>query len=1038
MSSPETLPPGPAPLVAEGPLQSGLDLLPDGIGIFDADLVLVFRNARFCELRGYPAEFCVPGVTISDLLAYNAARGDYGEEEVAQKITEIAAFGSREVDQATADGRILRVRYEPLPEGGLVLCYTDVTDVRRAEAEVQRHRERLELVNEASSEGIYDWDMVSDDLHISPRLNRIVGFPQKVLKSEFWNERVHPEDRRVYRDAIVALFKQETDHLYVEYRFQAASGEIIWAQDNASCVRDESGRAIRLVGAITDISERKRMDEALRESQERYALAMSSVGFGVYDWDIESDEIYYSPGIYETLDVPPEELRTPADWTNRLHPDDRAGFTRALLDHFNGETPRFSAEARYRARDGGCRWARQHGIALVGEDGRAYRMTGSTGDITEEKRMAAALDQARAQLQEAIESISEAFVLFDAEDRLVMSNSRYHDFYAGIEGALKPGATFEEIMRFGIENGAFPPQYSDPDWLPERLELRKQTRGRAEVELLDGRWVEVSEQRTGDGGMVTIYSEITERKQRERELAELVERLGEARDQAMEATRTKSQFLANMSHELRTPLNAVIGLAEMLAEDAEDDGLDDFVEPLQRILRAGRHLLHLINEILDLSKIEAGRLDLVIEKFDLRTLADEVADTARTLAARNNNGMLWESSDDLGKMSADITRVRQVLLNLLSNACKFTENGEVELTVAREDGQVVASVRDSGIGLTAEQMERLFEEFSQADASTTRKYGGTGLGLAISRRLCRMMGGDIEVASTPGEGSLFTMRLPAEAAIDGDAAILAPTGGTPAEAVEGATRRVLVIDDDPNARDMLRRFLGREGYDVVTAHDGREGLELARATRPTLITLDVMMPGMDGWSVLAELKADPALADIPVIMVTFDDDSRHGFALGADAFLGKPVDRVALRKALKEARITAPDLVVLLVEDDEPTRDTMRRLLEQEGARVVEAENGRVALERLAEATPDLVLLDLMMPEMDGFTFMDELRGRGIDAQFPIIVVTAADLSEADIQRLNGGIAQIIRKPERGVEELFESLRPLLTRRTFQNDGPGS
>ncbi len=619
MSSPKPEPPTRTPAVTAAALQSGLDLLADGIAIFDADLALVYRNARFCTLRGYPTELCVPGTTIQGLLRFNAARDDYGsenaEDQVAEKVAEIQAFGSRKVDQPLADGRILRVRYEPLPEGGLVLCYTDVTEARRAAAELQRHRERLELVNEASSEGIYDWDTVADELHVSPRLNRIVGFDAEVLRSELWNARVHPNDRIKYRQAIVALFKREVEHLDVEYRFETASGKVVWVQDNAATVRDESGRAVHLVGAITDITARKRMEDDLVESQDRYARAMASIGVGVYDLDLANNEVYYSPGICETLDIPPEELQTPEDCPNRLHPDDLVLFRKNMTDHFQGLVPRFNVEVRYRARDDGWRWARQNGIAQIGADGRARRMTGYTGDITDERAMSAALDQARAQLQDAIESISEAFVLFDADDRLVMSNSRYRDFYAALSPALVPGASFEEIMRFGIENGAFPPQYSEPHRLTDRLEMRQEARGNAEVELANSRWVQVSEQRTGDGGMMTIYSEITGRKQRERELAELVERLGEARDQAMEATRTKSQFLANMSHELRTPLNAVIGLAEMLADDDEDDGLDDFVEPLQRILRVGRHLLHLINEILDLSKIEAGHLDLVIESF---------------------------------------------------------------------------------------------------------------------------------------------------------------------------------------------------------------------------------------------------------------------------------------------------------------------------------------------------------------------------------------------------------------------------------------
>jgi len=344
------------------------------------------------------------------------------------------------------------------------------------------------------------------------------------------------------------------------------------------------------------------------------------------------------------------------------------------------------------------------------------------------------------------------------------------------------------------------------------------------------------------------------------------------------ASQHKSQFLANMSHELRTPLNAIIGVAEMLLEDAHAFGQEDQIEPHER----GKHLLALINDILDLSKIEAGKMELHLESFALAPLVEDVMTTIQPLAEKNGNRIAVECPPDLGTMRADATRVRQALLNLASNANKFTERGLVTVAAARRSHEgsnwITVAVSDTGIGMTPEQMGRLFAEFTQADASTTRKYGGTGLGLAISRRFCRMMGGDITVESAIGQGSTFTIRLPAEVSTAAEGAPRLPVADAPRPAsLAGAwARRILVIDDDPTVRELMERFLVKEGFSVDTAANGVEGLRRARAVRPAAITLDVMMPELDGWTVLAALKGDPELADIPVIVVTILDERTRG------------------------------------------------------------------------------------------------------------------------------------------------------------------
>ena len=639
--------------------------------------------------------------------------------------------------------------------------------------------------------------------------------------------------------------------------------------------------------------------------------------------------------------------------------------------------------------------------------------------------------EVRTRLTDAIESISEGFSLYDAEDKLIVCNTRYRELLATQADVMVPGTSFETIIRTATDRGLIRDAEGCRDaWLGERLK-RHRAGGETHVQhRSDGRWIRVSERKTANGGVVATYADITELKQHEAELADLVEKLQIARDAANEANRTKSSFLANMSHELRTPLNAIIGLTEMMVSNAARFGTEKAQEPLQRVNRAGRHLLGLINEVLDLSKIEAGKLELHPESVDLVPLIDEVIGTARQLAEQNKNRLVVECQESLGPLTVDPMRLRQILLNLLSNACKFTTQGEVGLRVRKVvDGPswIEFAVSDTGIGMTAEQQHKLFEEFSQADAVTARRFGGTGLGLAITRKLARLMGGDVTVASEPGKGSIFTVRLP---------------GGTDIPArtfMEGGRRPdgdcVLVIDDDATARELLTDQLRAEGFSVVTASGGLEGLKLAKEVHPSVITLDVIMPDLDGWSVLAALRQDSELSEIPVIMVTILDQQRRGVALGAAGYLTKPIDREQLHRLVERFRAQAQPTRVLLVEDDSFQRERMHAWLESQRWVVQEAANGREAMDRLQQSKPDLILLDLMMPEMDGFQVVATLQKEAGWRDIPVIVITALDLDAKDHDRLNSGVQSVLVKETFQPADLVERIRRLAQTRTAVNSG---
>jgi signal transduction histidine kinase/DNA-binding response OmpR family regulator len=622
------------------------------------------------------------------------------------------------------------------------------------------------------------------------------------------------------------------------------------------------------------------------------------------------------------------------------------------------------------------------------------------------------------------ENMEHGVLIFDREMKLVAWNRQITELLELPKTFLADEPHFSDFIRFQAERG----EYGDVDVDAEVQRFTARAAGHylSERTRPNGTILEIRHSPLPDGGVVNIYTDITNRKHYENTLTA-------ARDQAEAMSRTKSSFLANMSHELRTPLNAIIGYSEILQEDAAGKDDKEPVDDLQRIESAGRHLLGLINNILDLSKIEAGKMDIFIEEIDIQALVKEVLSIVNPLADKNENSIEVICPADIGSFRSDQTKVKQCLLNLLSNANKFTSKGRLTLTVAREDNsQACFRVSDTGIGMTREQLGQLFEAFSQTDASTTRRFGGTGLGLAITKHFCTMLGGIVTVESTPGTGSTFTITLPEQGIVPAAAEPPAPE----AETADGRAT-VLVVDDDPTVRNLLAKTLGKEGFRVISARNGIEALALAREHRPQAITLDVLMPQMDGWGALKEFKTDPQLRDIPVIIVTVLNERGMAIPLGAADFLTKPVDRHRLTAILREHCAIPSSASILVVEDDLATRDMLCRSLGGMGYVAHAAVNGRSGLDWLGNhPAPSLILLDLLMPELDGFEFLQELRKRPAFVDIPVIVVTAKELTAEDYRILSGQTERIIAKNQAYLSELAVAVRARLARQPTREPEP--
>ncbi|HYM49249.1 MAG TPA: response regulator [Candidatus Limnocylindrales bacterium] len=505
-----------------------------------------------------------------------------------------------------------------------------------------------------------------------------------------------------------------------------------------------------------------------------------------------------------------------------------------------------------------------------------------------------------------------------------------------------------------------------------------------------------------------------------------------ANQELARANRLKSEFLANVSHELRTPLSAIIGFSQILLDGIDGPLTEEQQQDIAQVNKSGQSLLNLINQILDLSKIEAGKMELSTERVDLPELVASVLDAIRPLAMEKGLRIDARLPVDLPPCDADPVRLKQIFINLLSNAVKFTERGHIEIWAQPSGRMMRIAVRDTGIGISPESQKVIFDEFVQGDGSSTRRHGGTGLGLSIVRRLVEMHGGAITVISEAGMGSTFTFTVPMWAAAPAAPKIGPRRPIQPATGVAG--RAILVVDDDPSVRQLIARQLEQEGWRTIQAANAADALELAHESQPALVTLDIMMPDASGWWVLERLKEDPQTAGIPVLVVSIVEDQRTVFALGASDFLSKPYDR---KQLLERVKRLLPDLHgkrVLVVDDEPEARTMLGRILSEEGAQVEQVAGGEEAIAAIARVPVDLVLLDLMMPGMSGFETVARLRATPATAALPVVIVSAKELTAEDMRTLNGHVQRFIAKGEIEPAGLSAAVRQVLGQATARRE----
>ncbi|MUG99886.1 PAS domain-containing protein [Scytonema sp. UIC 10036] len=1035
------------------------------VGIFRTDMEghCLYVNERWCQIAGLtPADAMGMGWV-------KALHPDDREPIVAEwnrSVKELTPF-RLEYRFQRPDGKMTWVFGQAVAERGAngeiegyIGTITDISERKEAmealrqlnqelEARVEQRttalresEERWHLALRGSNDGIWDWNVRTNKVFFSTRWKEMRGFGEHEIGDavEEWSSRIHPDDYNRVLTAVADHFARKTPFFQQEYRVKRKDGSYMWILDKGQALWDEAGNVIRMAGSESDITEHKQTEEQLCNLSDRLTVALRSGAIGIWEWDTIDDILIWDDRMYDLYGIHSSQFAGAYQaWANGVHPEDRPQAEAAIQKALQGQKE-FDTEFRILHPDGTIRFVKANGLIQRDERGQPLRMIGINFDISDRKLAEETLKQ---QLT-TIEAVIDGIAILEGDTYTYVNKAHLELFgYDSPEELI--GKTWrtlyspEEINRF--EQEVFPILMQQHFWQGEATATQKDGTTFAEG---------LSLTMTESGKLICVCRDITEQKQAEEELQQMNERLALTNAELHRATRLKDEFLANMSHELRTPLNAILGMSEGFQEEVYGHLNARQKQAIAAIERSGKHLLELINDILDLSKIESGKLELQTDSVAVSYLCESSLTFVRQQAIQKNLQLSTELPSGLPNIVVDERRIRQVLINLLNNAVKFTPSGgRVELLVQLQQqpkaGFLCLSVVDTGIGIAQENMNKLFQPFIQIDSSLNRQYSGTGLGLALVEQLVKLHQGTVEVTSEVGRGSCFTVRLP----YVNQPQLFTPTLAEPTtlSILASEKSQVLIIEDSLAAAEQTVRYLSELNMQATIYSKGEGAIDEALRIQPSLIILDILLPKLSGWEVLKQLKAHPQTLNIPTLVISVVDERSQALVLGATEYLVKPITREKFCNVLEKIqhpekskttliipppvasiKNTSPPLI-LLAEDNEANTVTISSYLETRGYRLILATNGQEAVTLSKAEHPNLIIMDIQMPGMDGLEAMRQIRADLQLNHTPIIAVTALAMPGDRENCITAGANDYLTKPVK-LKLLLEKIQYLLNQKS--------